>query len=882
MSLITRFPLRWTIPVFLLLIAIITEGFTIIYSQYLGDAEEEKTGFSVVAQDMTELQASISGNMRSGDWDKIHSSIAMRGSNPNIALVALVDDIGTIIDSTNLKIVGASVTKVFPDINTSVLNEIDTTQTGRVFLSANRQFITGYYPIILGMRNGDLRPHRTGLIYLNYDLSYAKAIRRYGFERRALLMAGFYTGIFLLLGFVLHMVLTKRVNQLVSAARQVAKGDYSVQPALEGEDEIAQIGWAFDKMAKDIAYSQDALQNAASEYRSLIWKVQTAIVLHDGKGTILDSNPMAHKLLGLSKEQLLGKPLADPQWHFLKEDGSVLLVPEYPVSQVLSTRKPLRGYVFGIRRPEHDDIAWVLVNAEPEFDDHGEIHLVITSFVDISERKQTEEALKVSEERYHILIEQASDGIFLANPDGRYVEVNSAGCRLLGYTREEILNLTMRDLTKLTPERPLRLDELRAGKVLLSEREMIHKNGTLIPVEISAKQFPDGRFQGIVRDITERKRAEYALKETQTRLAEAQRLAQIGSWDWDALKDTIWWSEEYYKIYGIDPKLPTPTYAEHIKVYTQESVERLDSAVKKTMETGGSYEVDLELAQPTAETRWIVARGEAKRDANGKIWGLRGTAQNITERRQAEEEIRKLNQELEHRVANRTSQLEAANKELEAFAYSVSHDLRAPLRHIDGFATLLEKDSKASLNEKGKHYLDAISQSAHKMNSLIEDLLSFSRTGRAPIQSTTVNLNNLIQEVIKDLELDTANRNIEWKILALPEVKADLPLMRQAIYNLIANAVKFTRKTDKAVIEIGFKQTEAELTIYIRDNGVGFDMKQADHLFGVFQRLHNEQEFEGTGIGLANVKRIITRHGGKVWAEAEINKGATFYILLPK
>ena len=254
----------------------------------------------------------------------------------------------------------------------------------------------------------------------------------------------------------------------------------------------------------------------------------------------------------------------------------------------------------------------------------------------------------------------------------------------------------------------------------------------------------------------------------------------------------------------------------------------------------------------------------------------------ITQRRRTEDERLELRRELELTVATRTAELQAANRELEAFSYSVSHDLRAPLRHIAGFVELLHKSIASSLSEKDLHYLTTISESAERMSELIDNLLAFSRVGRTELEKVDINLEQLVKDTVSGFALETADRNIAWKIGPLPVVWADISLLRLVLVNLLSNAVKFTSTRAEAKIEIGSSPDDSGKTsIFIRDNGVGFNPKYGDKLFGVFQRLHTSEEFEGTGIGLANVKQIILRHGGKISAEGAVDGGATFTFSLP-
>jgi light-regulated signal transduction histidine kinase (bacteriophytochrome) len=237
---------------------------------------------------------------------------------------------------------------------------------------------------------------------------------------------------------------------------------------------------------------------------------------------------------------------------------------------------------------------------------------------------------------------------------------------------------------------------------------------------------------------------------------------------------------------------------------------------------------------------------------------------------------------LECRVAERTAQLEALNKELEAFSYSVSHDLRAPLRHIAAFADIVRQEAGSSLNEKSARHLEIVCAVANRMGTLVDDLLAFSRTGRAEMYPRPVRMDELVDEVLQELKRDTEGRNIEWKVEPLPHVMSDRSMLKQVWVNLLSNAIKYTRQGERAEIQVGGRNHEDEFEFWVRDNGAGFDMQYARKLFGVFERLHQSEEFEGTGIGLANVQRIISRHGGRTWAEGKVGEGAIFWFTLPK
>ncbi|MBA4393878.1 MAG: PAS domain-containing sensor histidine kinase [Desulfobacca sp.] len=333
------------------------------------------------------------------------------------------------------------------------------------------------------------------------------------------------------------------------------------------------------------------------------------------------------------------------------------------------------------------------------------------------------------------------------------------------------------------------------------------------------------------------------------------------------------YSEEEF---AVDPYL-------WIRMVVDEDRPAVQNQARCVMESEEALPVEHRILRKDGALCWVRNTVVPRYDSQGRLQTYDGLIQDITVRKQAEEEVRQLNTELEQRVRQRTAQLETINRELESFSYSVSHDLRAPLRHLTGFVNLLKNRSSPGLDEKSRQYLKVISDSALKMAQLIDDILSFSRMGRIEMMSKRVNLEILFKEVLDTIQVDLKGRTIEWSNNNLPEVQADPVLLKTVLINLVSNAIKFTSRKDRAVIEVGHLADQAdEEVFFVKDNGAGFDMKYRGKLFGLFQRLHRVEEFEGTGLGLANVQRIISRHGGRVWAEGAVGEGACFFFSLPK
>lgn len=523
----------------------------------------------------------------------------------------------------------------------------------------------------------------------------------------------------------------------------------------------------------------------------------------------------------------------------------------------------------------------------------------LTADLELRVQQRTAELGRVTAWQRGIL-DSASVTIISTDADGVIRSFNRAAERLLDYRAAEVVGkatpVILHDPAQLERRAedigrelgvavPAGFEALvakaRRGLPDDYECDFIRRDGSRLPVLLATTALRDDAgdvmgFLGVGTDLTERKHSQAALEHERHLLRTLM----------DNLPDQIYFknlegrflrsNRTQARRFGLGDPAEAVGRTD-FDFFAPEHAQQARADEQQVITSGEPMTKEEQATWADGRVNWVLTTKLPWRDEQGRTIGTFGISRDITERKGVEESVRRINTQLEAQAA----QLEQANRELESFSYSVSHDLRAPLRHIEGYVELLGRHAGATLDEKSRRYLRTVKETVTEMAVLIDDLLSFSRMSRVELRRALVPLDELVTETIVGLERETEGRNIEWQREPLPAVRGDPGLLKQVFVNLVSNALKYSRPRDPARIEIGSKPAaNGEPVFFVRDNGVGFDMKYADKLFGVFQRLHHADEFEGTGIGLANVRRIVMRHGGRIWAEAAPGAGATFYFTL--
>ncbi|MDZ8225650.1 PAS domain S-box protein [Nostoc sp. ChiVER01] len=662
------------------------------------------------------------------------------------------------------------------------------------------------------------------------------------------------------------------------------------------------IGFVLDLSERQAALRErKQAEVAQSILQMLLEHVPEGITIAGGPPDfrIIANSKLAQELLGRPGESLVGMTSGDyvqSYGVFLADGVTRLTLEQLPLYRATRNGETICDEECIIERPDGTRIT-ASANVVPVRDSQGQIIGAINCWRDITKRKQIEEALRQRETELRLITDTLPVLITFVDSEQRYRFNNRAYQEWFGHSTAEVYGKHLWEVLGESAYEVLRpyVEQVLAGEQVTFESQVPYQDGgTRYINAIYVPQFnKEGTVEGyaaLVTDISEqqavlrdRNLVQETLRDSEERYRILTEVSPQAIWMGDSHSGINYCNQYWFDYSGLTME-QTAGYG-WIDIIHPDDRDRVFKTSMQAVAKATNYEAEIRFRRVSdGSYRWHLVRGLPFRDAAGQIIKWVGIASDIHDRKVAEAALQQLNEMLEQRIQERTAQLEAANKELESFSYSVSHDLRSPLRHIAGFIELLQKRHSSTniLDETSQRYLRIIAETSKQAGILIDELLTFSRMGRTEMRYININMEQLVEEIKRDLQTQTPGRTINWHIESLPEVQADPSMLRLVLRNLIDNAVKYSQTRNPTEITVGSTENENEVVFFVQDNGVGFNMQYVHKLFGVFQRLHSDPKFEGTGVGLANVQRIIHRHNGRVWAESVVDNGATFYFSLPK
>jgi PAS domain S-box-containing protein len=629
--------------------------------------------------------------------------------------------------------------------------------------------------------------------------------------------------------------------------------------------------------ATQLRRALEALRESEERFRAVIDSANEGILVYDRSLNVIAGNLAAERVIGLPLSELVGKPGFTSQLPCINEDGSPLTPDQRPTRISVRSGQPLYDQVLGIRRPD-DSLTWISVNTgfmrrPGEADYYG----IVSTVSDITARKNAEAALRDSEERFRLTFELAGSGIAHIDMQQRFVRANPSLCDLLGYTEAELIGRSVKDISH--PEdrdvTDLNRDRMRAGlmRSFSMEKRYLRKDGEVVWVDLTATvvRDPDGRPLhdiAIFDDITERKKLDDALREKTAVLQLGQAAARMIILDYDIAADELNWSDSPEWLRG-----PLPRHGRYPLFKDQvhpEDRERFLALREESIRTLQDASLEFRVVRTDGEVHWVLARQKVLPDRAGRATRMLVAMIDITDRKTAEAELRRAHDELAR-----------SNSELEQFAYVASHDLQEPLRMVSSYTQLLGRRYGDRFDGDAREFMGYIVDGAARMKQLIEDLLAYSRVGTRGKAFREVEVEAALRRALMNLKGAIDDSSAAVTNDPLPRLPADDMQLAQLFQNLIGNALKF-RSPSVPRIHVSCAEKGAEWEFAVSDNGIGIDPQYFERIFMVFQRLHGKAEYPGTGIGLAICKKVVERHGGRIWVESEPGKGSSFNFTLPK
>lgn len=868
-------PGRWLAPLLLAVFALSAVGVSYLI-------ESSELDASVQEQETRRLRERLSVEQ---------SRLSLQGDNLNAHLVRrLVGGMGLYVGMRSVYLVGrdgtvqASLTRAdmgrdislvlgaWPDLARTV-GAREHTQTPMgidLWRVEGTDWLLGHAPLSDGRR-----------LLAVMDLSYPLAQRRAVINEQALREGALLLALVAALAGVMHLVWFRRANRLMNALSRMGEGQLDARTGLVGADELARIGAEADRMAL-------RLQSQQAQIRQLAELVdRSPVVVVEWRNA--QGWPVTYVSRGIG------------QWGYQPQDlvnGVVRYADLIHPDDVNRINAEVEHYFrFGPDdyrqeyrlRDSGGQWVWVEDRTTLQRDSHGEVVGISGILLDVTAQKAAELAQREQAEMLRLFYELPFIGMAISAPDTRHwLQVNDRLCEILGYSRAQLLSMTWSEMTPQPDldQNLLLLDQVKAGvrDGYQMTKRFLRSDGQLVytEIEVRAVRTPEGQLHRLfatVQDVTERRMANDALREQKDLLEQAEVMAGLGSWSHDTRQHDTWWSAQMYRNIGRAMELGPPKGLRGcLACVHPEDRGILLSALRSYGRHGEAGTLTLRRHPHLGPARWFRARLERHVTPDG-VERWRGTLLDITALQEAKTELERTNVELERRVKDRTQQLSLANRELEAFTYTVSHDLKAPLRGIDGYSQLLAEEYAPQLDQTGQAYVARVRHGVQQMGALIADLLDYSRMERRTMDLQPLELIPLIRRVLDENSADIERTGAQVNVCVAPLVlRLDREGLAVALRNLVSNALKFTKPNQIPAIDIGSTETEAGYVLWVRDQGVGFDMKYHDRIFGIFQRLQRSEDYAGTGVGLALVAKAVQRMGGRVWAESQPGQGATFYM----
>jgi PAS domain S-box-containing protein len=717
------------------------------------------------------------------------------------------------------------------------------------------------------------------------DLSQPIAARHAGLRAQVLRDGLVLLVLVGLLALLLHWVWFRRAEQLARALTTMGEGRLQARTGLQGRDELALIGAAADRMAERLQAGQAQLQRMTDVVdRSPLVVIEWFNVI----GCPIHYVSPSIRQWGYEPEPLLqGRMTYDDLIHPDDVGRVNEEIDQYLLHGPNEYRQEYRLRCADGRWIWIDDRSALRRNAD------GKVTTISGVLLDITAQKEALLAQREQAEFQRLFYELPLIGMAISSPFSKqWLQVNDRLCEILGYPRDELLRLTWAEMTPSPDleQNIVLLDRMKAGLTdsYTMQKRFVRKDGSHVHTEIHVRAVrePDGPLKylfAIVQDISERLQISQALSGQKALLEQAEAMAGLGSWLYDTQTQRIWWSRQMYRNIGRDEVLGPPRdLAGYLDCLHPDDRDRAEHFMRAIPGREGRTHAEFRRHPALGPERWFRGSVESRALPEKGYYHYSGTLLDITQLRQAQTNLERINAKLEQRVADRTEQLSVANRELEAFSYTVSHDLKAPLRGIDGYSQLLEEEHGERLDDEGRQFIRRIRRGVQQMGALISDLLDYSRMERRTMEHQAVALLPLVELVLEGHSADIAAAGTAVRLQVEPmTLELDREGLAVVLRNLVGNAVKFSQSNPQPVVEIGARSEAGRRILWVKDNGVGFDMKYHDRIFGIFQRLQRTEDYSGTGVGLALVAKAVQRMGGRVWAESAPGQGATFHLEFP-